>query len=77
MMLPAIGDECPVCGGETDWIEVDIGVGTQRGPRHCMDPSCRWDEEDSFRALYAYDEEDIDGNGGTEGKDHGAEDPTD
>lgn len=35
-------DECPACGGPTQRIEVDIGVGIQYGPRHCMD--CVWQE---------------------------------
>jgi hypothetical protein len=34
---------CPVCGGETEQDEVDVGVGVIRGPRGC--PACHWVEE--------------------------------
>ena len=31
---------CPVCGGELEHDEVDIGVGVQYGPEYCID--CGW-----------------------------------
>ena len=31
---------CPVCGGELNHDEVDIGVGVQHGPEYCID--CGW-----------------------------------
>ena len=35
---------CPQCGGtHLDRDAVDIGVGTQYGPWHCLD--CGWREE--------------------------------
>lgn len=36
-------DECPACGSDfMSREEVDIGVGTQYGPWHCM--ACGWQE---------------------------------
>lgn len=42
-------EECPACGGPTQRIEVDIGVGIQYGPRHCMD--CVWQEPEEDLSL--------------------------
>lgn len=36
---------CPECGGKTDCIEVDIGVGNLQGPRFCLD--CGWREPEA------------------------------
>lgn len=33
-------DICPRCGGELEYDEVDIGVGTMRGNPGC--PDCGW-----------------------------------
>jgi len=35
-----LGDTCPRCGGQLDYDEVDIGVGTLRGNPGC--PDCHW-----------------------------------
>jgi len=40
-------DKCPECGSENIWREeVDVGVGTVRGPYHCND--CGWSEYDTL-----------------------------
>ena len=39
----ASSDRCPVCGNDLEWDEVDIGVGTARGPAYCPDPDCKFD----------------------------------
>jgi len=36
------GTECPECGEELDYDEVDIGVGTFKGNYRCPNPACGW-----------------------------------
>lgn len=40
-------DVCPVCGGELEFDEVDIGIGTLRGRPGC--PDCHWTPDDNPR----------------------------
>lgn len=35
-----MSDDCPECGAELEYDEVDIGVGTMRGNPGC--PECGW-----------------------------------
>lgn len=49
-------EECPACGGQLIRHEVDIGVGIQYGPRHCMD--CVWQEPEADHGIVDGPEED-------------------
>lgn len=46
-------EECPTCGAELEFDEVDIGVGVQRGNAWC--PDCGWyagrEDDDSFADI--------------------------
>jgi hypothetical protein len=35
-----VSETCPECKGALECIEVDIGIGMQKGPPYC--PDCGW-----------------------------------
>ena len=43
-------DVCPKCGGELEYEEVDIGVGTLRGNPGC--PDCHWTPDQNPREKH-------------------------
>jgi len=41
--------KCPQCGQECEQEEVDIGVGTLKGPPYCL--FCHWDASEGENEL--------------------------